>query len=153
MGKGNKRRPSPSSTPQLKEPPRKLPELPGSNTSGERLCWRFSHVDHEGPWNFDGLDDGGWRELMRCLANFETMTMGEAFPGNGYPGKDYNVDEIPTAAARDRLDAIGLADMTKISRFRLSGEQRLYGFRCNNVFHVVWRDPNHEVWPSSKKHT
>ena len=91
--------------------------------------------------------------LMKRLAQLETMTVGEAFPGNGYPGKDYNTEEMPTAEARDRLDAIGLADMTKISVFRLGGEQRLYGFRCGNVFHVVWWDPGHVIWPSRKKHT
>jgi hypothetical protein len=52
-----------------------------------------------------------------------------------------------------RLDVIGLADMTKISVFRVTGEKRLYGFRCSNVFHVVWWDPQHVVWPSRKKHT
>jgi hypothetical protein len=90
---------------------------------------------------------------MKRLAQFETMTVGEAFSGSGYPGKEYDIEEIPTATARERLDVVGLADMTKISVFRLSGEERLYGFRCGNVFHVVWWDPCHVIWPSHKKHT
>ncbi len=81
------------------------------------------------------------------------MKVGEAFPGGGYPGKEYDIEDIPTAEARKRLDAIGLADMTKISVFRLGGEERLYGFRCDNVFHVVWWDPEHVIWPSHLKHT
>jgi hypothetical protein len=81
------------------------------------------------------------------------MTMGQMFPGHGYPGKEYNVEEIPTRPALARLDAIGLADMTKISVLRLGGQQRLYGFRDRNVFHLVWWDPRHEIWPSHKKHT
>ncbi|HMH92267.1 MAG TPA: hypothetical protein VK586_14425 [Streptosporangiaceae bacterium] len=43
--------------------------------------------------------------------------------------------------------------MTKISVIRFAGEPRLYGFRDRNVFHVVWWDPRHEIWPSRKKHT
>lgn len=140
-------------TPKLKEPPKRLPELPGTNSSGERLCWRFMHFDYEGPWGFNGMSGPEICQLMKCLAKFETMTAGEAFPGNGYPGKDYVIEEIPNGDARDRLDAIGLADMTKISVFRVGGEQRLYGFRTANVFHVVWWDPLHQVWPSRKKHT
>lgn len=94
------------------------------------------------------------RDLLKGLASkFESMKVGEAFCGGGYPGKDYEVEQIPTAKAHERLDAIGLADMTKISVLRLSGEQRLYGFRCGNVFHVVWWDPHHGIWPSHKKHT
>ncbi len=84
---------------------------------------------------------------------FESMTVGEVFPGNGYPGKDYNVEEIPTREALDRLDALGLADMTQISVLRLGGQQRLFGFRDRNVFHIVWWDPRHQIWPSHKKHT
>jgi hypothetical protein len=38
-------------------------------------------------------------------------------------------------------------------RFRLSGEQRLWGFRKGNVFHVVWWDPEHNVYPTEKART
>jgi hypothetical protein len=151
-GKKDKRKPSPPAIPR-KNPPRGLPELPGSDSSGERLCWRFRHVDHDGPWGFGKMNGEELCGLMKTLASFETMTMGEAFPGSGQPGKDYDIEGIPTQEARDRLDAIGLADMTKISVFRLSGVQRLYGFRCENVFHVVWWDPLYQIWPSTKKHT
>jgi hypothetical protein len=151
-GKKDKRRPSPA-VPPRKNPPRALPGLPDSGSSGDRLCWRFRHVDHEGPWSFDRMTGAELCELMKTLASFETMTMSEAFNGSGQPGKDYNVEDIPTKEARDRLEAIRLPDMTKISVFRLSGVQRLYGFRCENVFHVVWWDPFHQIWPSPKKHT
>jgi hypothetical protein len=38
-------------------------------------------------------------------------------------------------------------------RFRLNGEQRLWGFRRQHVFHVVWWDPEHKVYPTEKKRT
>jgi hypothetical protein len=117
------------------------------------MCWRFTHVDHGGPWDFGEVDGAGLCQILRSLGNFESMTVREAFSGSGYPAKDYNVESIPTAVARDRLEVMGLADMTKISVFRLGGEARLYGFRGENVFHVVWWDPKHEIWPSLKRHT
>ena len=148
-----KRKFQPSPVPsKRKETPRSTPELPGADSSGDRLCWRFKHVDHDGPWGFDRMTGAELRSLMKSLAEFELMTMNEAFKG-GYPGKDYDIEEIPTREARERLDAIGLADMTKISVFRLGGTPRLYGFRCGNVFHVVWWDPDHVIWPSRLKHT
>ena len=55
--------------------------------------------------------------------------------------------------ARGRLEAIGMADQTKISVLRLGGQERLFGFRDRNVFHVVWWDPQHQIWPSLKKNT
>jgi hypothetical protein len=85
------------STPQVKRkeiPKRSL--LPESETSDERLCWRFTHVDHEGPWGFD---------------------------------------------------------RTKIWCLRLQGAPRLYGFLVGHVFHIVWWDPDHEIWPSRLRNT
>jgi len=149
---GGKRRPSLPPDPPRKESPRTLPGLPDSGSSGERICWRFRHLDLEGPWSLGALGGGELGELMKALAGFESMTMAEAFRG-GHPGKDYDVEDLPTALALDRLDAIGMGDLTKISRFRIDGRGRLYGIRCENVFHVIWWDPNHEVWPSEKRHT
>jgi hypothetical protein len=126
--------------------------LPDAGNSDDRLCWRFRHADHDSRWCIHQAADD-LCSILGQLANLESMTVGEAFPGGGYPGKEYEVESIPTREALDRLEAIGLADMTKISVLRLGGMPRLYGFRDKNIFHVVWWDPQHEIWPSRKKHT
>jgi hypothetical protein len=130
--------------------PRALPE---ASTSNERLCWRYRHADHGGPWCFHNAAGDGFCGLLTRLANFESMTVNEAFHQGDYPGKDYDVDQIPNRAALDRLEALGLPDMTKISVLRLGGQQRLYGFLQDNIFHVIWWDPEHEIWPSTLRHT
>ena len=48
---------------------------------------------------------------------------------------------------RARLDEIFGDD---IYRFRLSGQKRLWGFRERHVFHVVWWDPSHLVYPTER---
>lgn len=119
------------------------------------MSWRFGLVDHDSPWCFDSVGGEDLCGILRHLRDFESMTTGELFPGSrSYPGKDYTVAKIPTTAAHGRLEALGLNDMTKISVLRLSGEGRLYGFRDDgNIFHVIWWDPEHQIWPSLKKHT
>jgi hypothetical protein len=136
----------------LKETPR-LPELPHASTSAERICWRFTHVDHDGPWSFAALDDDAWIALLGQLAQFETMTINELFHRGGYPGKAYDPAELPDPRAARRLEAMRLTDMTKIWALRTQGKPRLWGFLVENVFHVIWWDPEHEVWPSQLKHT
>lgn len=142
------------STPNIKvkEVPRRV-GLPGAETSDSRICWRFCHVDHGGPWGFAEVDGAKLCWLMERLSAFESMTVNEIFSGSGYPGKHYEVESLPTSAALARLTELQLADMTKISCLRLQGEPRLYGFLLKNVFHMVWWDPKHEVWPSKLKHT
>jgi hypothetical protein len=36
---------------------------------------------------------------------------------------------------------------------RLSGIKRIYGLPAGKFFYVIWFDPEHEVYPSVKKHT
>src|ERR1700722_1995143 len=79
--------------------PRGLPDI---GNSEQRLCWRFRHADSDGLWCFrEAADDLGG--MLSYLTKFESMTVREVFSGNGYPGKDYNIEEIPTRAAIDRL--------------------------------------------------
>lgn len=127
--------------------------LPGAETSDKRICWRFRHVDHDGPWGLENVDGQTLRWLCERLAQFESMTVNEIFNNGDEPGKDYDVHRIPNRTALDRLEEMGLGDMTKIWRLRLQGKLRLYGFLLDNVFHVVWWDPKHEIWESKKKHT
>lgn len=109
-------------------------------------------MDHDGPWNFAELSQDKLNYILRKLSEFESMTMHELFRGN--PGKDYQVEGIPNKAAHERLEATRLADQTQISRLQLSGTERLYGFRDeHNVFHVVWWDPKHQIWPSRPMNT
>jgi hypothetical protein len=71
--------------------------LPDGGTSGDRLCWRYRHVDHDGPWCLHKAADGDFCGFLAQLANFESMTVNEAFHRGDYPGKDYDVDKIPNA--------------------------------------------------------
>ena len=127
--------------------------LPGAGNSEERPCWRFTHVDHDGPWGFDKVEPSVLCNILVRLGNFESMTLNKVFRSGGYPGKDYEVAAIPNSDALARLEAIGLADQTKIWVLRLGGEPRLYGFLDENIFHIVFWDPEHEIWPSVLKHT
>ena len=46
-----------------------------------------------------------------------------------------------------------LDDETMISRFRFDGSKCIYGFRRDGRFYALWWDPEHLIWPVTKKHT
>lgn len=125
--------------------------VPGQDTSSSRLAWRLCHMDVEDPWAVTKLTGPEIVAVAQRMKAFETMSVQEIFKGN--PGKHYQVAELPSKEARDRLDALQLSDMTEVSALRISGPERLYGFLIDNVFHVLWWDPRHEIWPSRLKHT
>ncbi|MDX3183535.1 hypothetical protein PV334_20015 [Streptomyces sp. ME02-7008A-1] len=84
------------------------------------------------------------------MAKFESQTINELFRQGEWPGKSHEVHLLPNREALGRLDILGLSDMTRIWKLRIGGPGRLWGFLVGNVFHVVWWDPRHEVWPSKK---
>jgi|SRR5689334_19330 len=126
--------------------------LPGAATSDERLCWRFEHVDHEGRWGFCAMDPAVWPEVMKKMTECESMTVRE-LRNTWRLFKEYDLPGGLCREAWDRLVAMKRDDQTKIQRLEFTGTQRLYGFLEGNIFHVVWWDPNHEVYPSRLRNT
>lgn len=126
--------------------------LPASTTSAERLCWRFTHVDHDSRWGFSAMQPDVLCEILKKLAYCESMTVAELRNTRRF-FKEYDLPGGLCKEALDRLAHMGREDMTAIQRLEFTGTQRLYGFLEGNVFHVVWWDPDHEVYPSRKKHT
>ncbi|MGW1588316.1 hypothetical protein [Streptomyces sp. NPDC002386] len=82
---------------------------------------------------------------MSKLVQFETMTIQELRESNAYV--EYELPSRLDAEALTRLEEVGLSDLTKLGRFRLTGKSRLYGVMEGNVFHVLWWDPHHQIYP------
>ena len=91
------------------------------------MAFRFSRVDTEGPWCLSTIEQSHLLALLKKIKSLESMTLREVFSGD--PGKDYGVDSIPNSQAVTRLRELELDDVTQISRIRLGGTERLYGFR------------------------
>lgn len=120
-----------------------------------KLIFRFDCIDlDEGcPWSLANVDANDQRDLLEHLRQYESKTIGELVGGSFSEFKSYNnFAECPNRAATNRLAELYDAP-DSIARFRLSSTKRLYGFLVDNEFHLLWWDPNHEVWPSRKRHT
>jgi hypothetical protein len=118
-----------------------------------RLAIRWTRFDYEGPFCLSRSDMPTWLEVMKQCSSFESMTPMEIFKPGGL-GKDYGEPRaLPNAVAVERLKQLRLSDETQISRLRFTGRQRLYGVRRDLDFYAIFWDPEHEIWPSTLKHT
>ena len=53
------------------------------------------------------------------------------------------------AEARNRIEELQYDDVDdRMFRFRLDGAGRLWGYERDGIFHAVWWDPNHQVYPT-----
>ncbi|MFM2198533.1 MAG: hypothetical protein RLZZ505_1965 [Verrucomicrobiota bacterium] len=112
--------------------------------------WRLSSIDWDSPWCPSKCVDQGIREIHSWMANLEGMPWVQILSnGSHVVGTDGIIPE-----ARKRIIALGKAEwQDHLCSLRKTGKQRLWGFLRAGIFHVLWWDPEHEVYESKKKNT
>ena len=116
---------------------------------------RLSHLDVGGPFCLTDIEKEHFMQLIGRVKSFESMQRTVVFAPGSEEGKVYAVADLPSRAARERLVELEYDDQTEIARLRISGERRLYGFLSEDSpdFWALWWDPEHEIWPSTKRNT
>ncbi len=85
------------------------------------------------------VNEKTYNDLVRDnrVLHFHPVDWKQTTKPNGFPfSQANNVDAF-------QFELIGLNH----------GKARVYGALSNNIFHIVWFDFNHLIWPSFKKHT
>lgn len=116
---------------------------------------RFNKVDVGGPFCLSRIQDDHFADLLNRLASLETMRCTELFASGGEEAKTYPASDLPNHEAIGRLIELQLDDQTQIARLRINGKRRLYGFLPDGGpdFYALWWDPEHEIWPSTRRNT
>jgi hypothetical protein len=119
-----------------------------------RPVWRIDLIDIEGQWGWWNVSSKEkLLEIKNKLNNIQSMTWEEIDRDKKY---NHFVDSNKIEEnAKKRLSEKNI-DADKIDnlyRFRLSGRERVWGIREQEFFYLLWWDPQHQVWPSHKKHT
>lgn len=113
--------------------------------------WRFADLDPHWPQAATELSIDQFRDLHTKLGAYETQKLSEIW----HPGSQchmYLVNDLPDAAFA-RLSELDRDDETAIHTLRVTGRFRVLGILREHIFYVLWIDPDHEIWPSKKKHT
>lgn len=131
-----------------------------SQHENPHFCFRFADRATKNAWKFKPTE-GHAPPLVDFICEMARLTWAEieaqrVGTKDGYHRRNHS-QEITrlSTAAQDDLMKRKLPDKfdDTMFRFRVSGEQRLWGFRKANVFHIIWWDPNHKVYPAEKSHT
>jgi len=127
-------------------------DIDSEEIKDRRLVWRLGFHDDTSEWSLNDATREQMINLLDKLRSFETMTIKEIFHSGIEHGKSYEVDSLPDHAKR-RLRKIGRDDEDQLHRLRCSGPARLFGIMREHVFHILWWDPEHKIWPSKKRNT
>lgn len=116
------------------------------------MVWRFGDLDMEFPPAAKKLSAKQFFDLHDKLGAYETQTVSEVFGPADNGCKTYAAENLPTHTGK-RLLAIRKDDETELHCLRLTGKYRVHGLLRENVYYVLWIDPEHEVWPSTLRNT
>lgn len=103
----------------------------------------------DGPFGWDRLEKKVLNNILQKLKNFESMTWGEI---EGRRHHSISKDTL-SRTAQKRLEEIHMDDVDEVFSLAMGGTERIFGVRERNIFKILWWDPDHQVCPSSKKHT
>lgn len=112
-------------------------------------AWRFSTVDTEGPFRWPKGDP---EELLivQKLHAFDSMTWADLV------GKQHHFLSVTSisSAAKRRIEELDIDDaIENLFSFHLAGKPRVIALRYGDTASLLWYDPDHQVAPSTKRHT
>jgi hypothetical protein len=107
--------------------------------------WSLSKIDLDGPFGWRGITERDKAfEVLLKLRDFESQTWAVNLGGRNHAIAVH----ILCKEARDRLLQLRLDDFDQVMSIRLTGPERVFALRADDVAFLLWWDPEHDVCPS-----
>lgn len=113
------------------------------------ISWHIRTVDKEGSWGWEQVTRLTFDDILTKMSNFETMKWSEILNRNNHA---IPISDI-CSEARKRLKTLKQDDVDELISLRLTGKNRVWGIRDQNILKILWWDPNHTVCLSLKRYT
>ncbi len=133
---------------------RKIPAIsvtPPSHND-EHPSWRIARLEFVDPFGWHEVTTSTIHDIRKKLSNLESMTWNDILIRAKKQNHSVPLNRL-CKKAQIRLSEMKLDSLEELVSLRLSGEERVWGYRIGPVLHVLWWDPHHEVCPSLLKHT
>lgn len=104
----------------------------------------FKQADDQ-KWPLHGIQKAHWKRLLKKLADLESMTFDQAL--SNHIATQCDLATCSNQQARRRLLDRYESDSAVEFRIAHSESMRLWALRYGREFHIIWWDPNHEVYP------
>ncbi len=125
------------------------------SSDGANIIWTFDRIDRDGPFAFDlSRPDFNHKEVLTKIVEYSSMTWSDVKSQTHDRGKSkhhfLNVDSLSNEARERVTNKLAEEEYDQIFSFAFQNKLRVVGIRVNEVFHIIWYDPEHKFCPSSK---
>ena len=154
MGKGNRSKRRVPAAAQVVTQPEKTPRVGKDTENYSRACptWSFALLDPVGAFGWTHFQRCDLDELLARFREWEKMTWAEILAVGGKQNHSIDVYKC-SKDAKERLKFLGLGDHEQLMSLRVNSKARVIGVRDRDIFYILWWDPDHQVCPSTQKHT
>ena len=127
------------------------------SSENSKVIWLFDRIDRAGPFAFDtNRPDFQHKEFLDKMISYSSMTWREVRmqTHDGGRSKHHFLSDTDrfSREARERIAEMNLGEETdRIFSFALQNRLRIVGLRERELFHVLWYDPEHRVYPSERR--
>ncbi len=143
----NKKKPRRKDNPKKKQNPISPPI---TSTQNKKLVWIVSGIDDSSKWGWHKITCPDFlRKIWEKMRNFETMRWVDILGASHHAIPISNI----IRPAQKRLEELGHDDKETLVSFHITGKERIWAIRSGERVFLLWWDPNHEIYPSPKKHT
>lgn len=110
------------------------------------------HMNEPDQCGWHLLDGVKASDVHSKLLNFERLTWKEILVRDRHWNHRITIDKL-VPSAKKALAKTPFKDVDQVVSLRLTGKERVFGVMENEVFNVLWWDPDHKVCPAPKKQT
>ena len=134
-----------------------IPEQNKRNYYDKYPLWAFRRIDFDHPkWGISknqeklidtlsylkGLESQTWAQILTSASGRVNNTRNHAIL----------IDELCSDAQKRAIE-LKLDEFDELVSIAISGRERVWGLLLDGVFFIIWYDPNHEIYPTSKRNT
>jgi hypothetical protein len=152
MGRSKKPGKEPKSQSQFVKSSKRPRSVEGGKYEDCKPVWKVAAIDLEGPFGWGRLKGDEAAIVQQRLKFLEAMTWKEILLGDGDDNHRIDVDRL-SKGARKRLVEINQDDADPLVSLRVRSRERIWGILDGCAFKILWWDPNHHVYPVSKRKT
>ena len=116
--------------------------------------WSLALLDlsaHVGGWQHLGQEDTD--ELLTRFRRWEAMTWSQILAEAGRTRNHFIDVSQCCPDAQARLGFLGLDDQEQLMSLSVNSRARVIGILDRAIFKILWWDPDHQICPSTRRHT
>jgi hypothetical protein len=130
-----------------------------TSSDTKKVIWAFDMIDNSADFAFNVQkisENGDLDTIVSKMIEYNQLTWSEIKKqthDRSNKSKHHFLDfDGMSKEAADRIHKLELEEYEdSIFSFALQNKLRVIGVRTNEVFHVVWYDPEHKFYPSKKR--